>query len=261
MLALNDRNLMGFVRSDKDDTLTIIANNSQSAKTVTLEGSYINVLTGEAFNGTVPALNGVILVSAEDAKEISVNLTGLAPAYNSSYIVAERPSHVHQWDEGTVTKEATCTETGELTYKCAGCEETKTETIEATGHSHETVVTAPTCSEQGYTTYTCACGDSYVADYVEAHGHNVILIDTKDPTCTNYGYEYYACEHCGGEEYQLMVDPTGHSYVGGKCEDCGKKDPAANPPIVNIIRDVVETVVNVIKPTLENIFNKIFWWR
>ena len=60
---------------------------------------------------------------------------------------------------------------------------------------------------------------------------------------------------------QEAAGELGHSYVGGKCEDCGKKDPAANPPIVNIIRDVVETVVNVIKPTLENIFNKIFWWR
>ncbi len=136
MLELNDQNLMGFVRSDKDDTLTIIANNSQSAKSVALEGSYINVLTGEAFNGTVPALNGVILVSAEDAKEISLNLGDLAPAYDSSYIVAERPDHNHQWDEGTVTKEATCTEDGEMTYTCAICGETATTGIAATGHSY-----------------------------------------------------------------------------------------------------------------------------
>ncbi|MDD6069205.1 MAG: leucine-rich repeat domain-containing protein [Clostridiales bacterium] len=41
----------------------------------------------------------------------------------------------HKWDNGTVTKEATATEAGVKTYHCtnAGCTETKTETISATG--------------------------------------------------------------------------------------------------------------------------------
>ncbi len=35
----------------------------------------------------------------------------------------------HSWDSGTVTKEATTTEEGEMTYTCTVCGETKTETI------------------------------------------------------------------------------------------------------------------------------------
>ena len=228
MLELESQNLMGFVRSDANDTLTVIANNSQSAKTVSLKGSYINVLTGETFDGTVPALNGVILVSAEDAKEITVNLSDLAPAYDASYIVAERPDHAHQWDEGTVTKEATCTEDGEVTYKCQVCEETKPETIPASGHSYEAVVTAPTCTAQGYTTYTCACGDSYVGDYVDPIDHNVVLQESEEATCDLNGYEYYACEYCGGQEYTIILEATGHSYADGKCTVCGAEDPDAN---------------------------------
>ena len=46
----------------------------------------------------------------------------------------EKPAeHVHAFDTGKVTKAATCTETGILTYTCK-CGETKTETIPATGH-------------------------------------------------------------------------------------------------------------------------------
>ncbi|MCD8346811.1 MAG: cadherin-like beta sandwich domain-containing protein, partial [Lachnospiraceae bacterium] len=43
----------------------------------------------------------------------------------------------HSWDEGTVTTKATCTEEGVKTYTCTVCDETKTEKIEATGHSYE----------------------------------------------------------------------------------------------------------------------------
>ena len=41
----------------------------------------------------------------------------------------------HSWDEGTVTKEATCTEDGEIVYTCTVCGETYTEVIPATGHT------------------------------------------------------------------------------------------------------------------------------
>ena len=53
-------------------------------------------------------------------------------------------------------------------------------------HNHEYVaeVTPATCTKYGFTTYTCSCGDSYKDNYVDA---------------------------------------TGHSYVNGVCEYCGKK--------------------------------------
>lgn len=42
-------------------------------------------------------------------------------------------NHVqHMWDEGVVTKKATCKNTGEKTYTCTVCKETKTETIAKT---------------------------------------------------------------------------------------------------------------------------------
>ena len=49
---------------------------------------------------------------------------------------------VHVWDEGKVTKEATCTEAGVKTYTCTMCGETKTEEIAALGHNYENGVCA-----------------------------------------------------------------------------------------------------------------------
>jgi len=90
-------------------------------------------------------------------------------------------AHIHEWDEGVVTTEPTCTEAGVKTYTCV-CSETKTESVAALGHidednnfrcdrctdivAHECVwgegvITTPaTCTEPGTKTYTCKCGET-----------------------------------------------------------------------------------------------------
>ncbi len=89
----------------------------------------------------------------------------------------------------------TCTENGskDVVVYCSVCDEEisrETVTLDATGHSYTTAVTAPTCTEQGYTTYTCSCGDNYVDDYVNATGH-----------ADNDGNGY--CDDC-----EELLDPT-----------------------------------------------------
>lgn len=145
-------------------------------------------------------------------------------------------------EEKVTGKAATCTEAG-LTdgVKCSVCGETLVaqEEIPALGHrykdgkctvcgeadpdyeaphehSYTAVVTDPTCTEGGYTTYTCECGDTYTADETEAGGHNVVLISRNDPTCEENGSEYYACERCGGQESNIILEATGHSWDEGK---------------------------------------------
>lgn len=74
----------------------------------------------------------------------------------------------HSWDSGKVQKAATCTDDGEMIYTCTFCGDTKTETIEKTGHRYVTEVVAPTTHSKGYTEYKCSvCGDSYASDYVD----------------------------------------------------------------------------------------------
>ena len=111
-----------------------------------------------------------------------------------------------------------CTHTG-LTEgsHCSVCNEVlkAQETVPATGHSYNKVVTEPTCTEKGYTTYTCSvCGDTYVADYVDALGHTVVVDPAVAPDCTHTGLtEGSHCSVCNTVlKAQETVPATGHSY-------------------------------------------------
>ena len=107
-----------------------------------------------------------------------------------------------------------CTHTG-LTEgsHCSVCNEVlkAQETVPATGHSYDKVVTAPTCTEKGYTTYTCSvCGDSYVADYVDALGHSYSeaeFVWTEDSSA-EYGWTVTAAKTCANCSDKLIAEVT-----------------------------------------------------
>jgi cytochrome c2 len=130
----------------------------------------------------------------------------------SVYMVAKVENHI--WNNGEITKAATCTEDGSKTYTCQNCGETKAETINKLGHSYISVVTAPTCTAEGYTTYTCSrCGDSYVDKKVAATGHSWNNGEvTKAATCTEDGSKTYKCQNCG-ETKTETINKLGHSYT------------------------------------------------
>ncbi len=142
-------------------------------------------------------------------------------------------THKHNYVE-TITKEPTCTETGEKTYTC-DCGDSYTEEIPAKGHHFEdgectdcgekdsdyhkhnyveTITKEPTCTEKGKKTFTCSCGDSYTEE-IAAKGHH---------------FEDGTCSICGGKCTHNFVNGTcticghTHNYVDGKCE-CGAIDP------------------------------------
>lgn len=95
-------------------------------------------------------------------------------SYVADYVDALGHTPANAVEENYVA--TTCTENGskDVVIYCSVCDDEisrETVTLDATGHSYTTAVTAPTCTEQGYTTYTCSCGDNYVDDYVNATGH------------------------------------------------------------------------------------------
>ena len=69
----------------------------------------------------------------------------------------------HDWDEGKVTTEPTCTKDGIKTYTCKNCATTKIETIKSLGHdcSNEwTIDKEATCQEEGSKSHHCLrCDD------------------------------------------------------------------------------------------------------
>ena len=111
-------------------------------------------------------------------------------------------------------KDATCTANGEKVYKCSRCGVTKTEAVNATGHSYTTKVVAPTCTAQGYTLYTCSkCGNNYKDNYTNAKGHSFgSWTTTKEATCTDKGSKKRSCTSCGYSE-TAEIAATGHNYT------------------------------------------------
>lgn len=123
----------------------------------------------------------------------------------------------HTWDEGNITKEADCKETGVMTYTCHKCGATKTEDIPRTEHTWDEgeVTTAPTCTKPGVRTYTCSVCKVTRTETIKATGHlHTEIRNKKDASCTENGYtgDTY-CKDC--EELLKKgetVDALGHQW-------------------------------------------------
>ena len=139
----------------------------------------------------------------------------------------------HQWDDGVVTTEPKCEEAGVKTYTCKVCKETKTEAIDATGHTPVEVPEVPaTCTEPGKTAGTkCGvCGDELSGfEVIPPAGHQwdegkVIT----EPTCEGTGVKTFTCSNCQEKRYE-DIPATGHQWDEGKvttepkCEEAGVK--------------------------------------
>ena len=132
----------------------------------------------------------------------------------------------HQWDEGKVTTVPTCENAGVKTYTCTVCSETKTEVLDATGHTLVNIAEQPaTCTEAGHTAgVKCSVCDATISgiEKIPATGHTEVVDDAVEATCTTPGKtEGKHCSVC----HEILVaqeevPATGHTEV---------IDPAVEP--------------------------------
>ncbi len=135
----------------------------------------------------------------------------------------------HDYNEGAVTTQPTCTEEGVKTFTCRTCWETYTEAVAAKGHtpgepwgdewvdpgcetegSYDLVVTCTTCWEEL----------SREPRTIEATGHKYNDgVVTKEPTCTEEGVKTFTCENCG-DYYEESMDLVAHTYDNRCDTDC-----------------------------------------
>ena len=158
----------------------------------------------------------------------------------------------HSMGEYTVTKPATCTETGTQVAKCEYCGYEKIEEIPAKGHidndmdeycdvcgvllsdsdnacdlyGHDyqwITKTAATCTEDGEEIYICqreACGDVNDSRVISALGHDPFEYGVP-ATCTVNGYKFITCARCYAELDYITLEKTGHisgTYIKDKKE-------------------------------------------
>lgn len=167
-------------------------------------------------------------------------------------VCGKQDSASHSWNNGKVTKKATCQEEGSKTRTCTGCKAEKTETIskaahsygpctkvDDSSHSHECTVCgkrettahtwddgqvtkAPTCVETGELLLTCTgsgCGASKTEEApVTAHTYG----DWKKTDETSHSRGCTVCGHTESGNHShddvMQHDENGHFTL---CADCG----------------------------------------
>lgn len=122
----------------------------------------------------------------------------------------------HSWNEGAVTSDPTCTESGVKTFTCEICNATRVEEIDKLSHSEEVVAgKEATCTEDGLTDgkKCSACGEILlVQETIPALGHDMIVDAAVDATCTESGLtEGSHCSRCDYEVAQEVVPALGHT--------------------------------------------------
>ena len=164
---------------------------------------------GDGFNeyGTVKVTGGSVTAQGGKGKEkdgaavgSEENVTGTVTKVDST--------HVHQYADSDVVKEATCTSEGYKLKKCSKC---GAEEMERIGKKDHTWVQSKhqdaTCVEGGYTEYKCsACGETK-RDEISATGkhHFTVVKEVVAPTYTSEGYTIYKCETCDETEKRDVV--------------------------------------------------------
>lgn len=138
----------------------------------------------------------------------------------------EIPAKGHRWNEGEITTTPTCENAGVKTYTCTVCNATKTEAIDATGHTPVEVAEQPaTCTEAGHKAGTkCSICEAILSgmEEIPATGHTEVTDAAKAPTCTETGLtEGKHCSVCNTVLVaQEEIPAKGHTEV---------IDPAVEP--------------------------------
>ena len=155
----------------------------------------------------------------------------------------EIPAKGHIWDKGEITTAPTCKDAGVKTYTCTVCSETKTEAVDATGHTPvEVGELAPTCTKPGHEAgIKCSVCNAILSGMKEipATGHTEVIDAAVEPTCTEPGKtEGKHCSVCneilvaqeeipakGHTPIEVAEQPAtcteaGHT-AGTKCSVCG----------------------------------------
>ena len=154
-------------------------------------------------------INGI----SEGDTTISASLYGLTSGKTAAVKVHDCKNH---WDNGKITVDPTCTETGTKQYTCTICGETRTEEVAASGHDYSTDWTVDKeagCEAAGSKSHHCKRCDSRKDETeIPAAGQtwNDGAITTK-PTCTDDGVKTFTCKSCGKTRTEA-VEALGHKY-------------------------------------------------
>ena len=146
-------------------------------------------------------------------------------------ICGKEETAAHTWDEGKITTEPTCKDTGIKTYTCTACVETKTEVVPVTDKHTWGDWEKYNAEEHKH---TCeVCGKEETAAHTWDEGEL-----TLEPSGGKEGEKTYTCTACGETKTEVVPPNHVHSYseewhYDGTmhwhvCSCGGKKDTGAH---------------------------------
>lgn len=182
-----------------------------SGGTVVAVGGAGSKTGGDGFNeyGTVKVTGGSVTAQGGKGKEKDGAAVGSEENVTGTVTKVES-NHVHQYADGGVVKEATCTSEGYKLKKCnCGAEELERIAVDKEAHNWvENGHQDATCTKDGYTEYKCsACGATKHDNIISATGehHFTVVKEVVAPTYTSEGYTIYKCETCDETEKRDVV--------------------------------------------------------
>ena len=140
----------------------------------------------------------------------------------NDYVLDEVEVCEHEWDNGEVTIQPTCETTGVKTYTCSICDKTKTEEIEALGHTPAKVdAVEASCETTGvsehwecsrchkvFTDADCESETTLVDLTIPSLGHVINKVDAVEASCETTGVsEHWECSRC----HKLFSDANGNN--------------------------------------------------
>ena len=138
---------------------------------------------------------------------------GLVIYHFEAFIIEHIEKRNHSWNGGSVTKPASCKETGVKTYTCTACNATKTETIaKTTDHKYGSWTKVNDTMHK----HTCSvCQKEETANH-SWNGGSV----TKKATCKEAGVKTYTCTACNATKTESIAKLTTHTYDHACDTDC-----------------------------------------
>ncbi|MCR4712348.1 MAG: cell wall-binding repeat-containing protein, partial [Clostridia bacterium] len=141
------------------------------------EKEYISALIKDG-SGAIKYYGRIAKASAAEGASVTINTGGKLGSDDTLYVFSEQYNGDqktdyasalaevpltflgHSWDQGQVTKKATCEQDGKILYTCQVCGEKREEKLAATGHSYKTTTTKATLKANGRKETKCSvCGD------------------------------------------------------------------------------------------------------
>ena len=180
-----------------------------SLTSITIPDSVTSIYFG-AFYGCIDLTDVYYTGSEEQWNKISIHKDN-EPLLNATIHYNYVP-HEHSYT-AELTKAATCTEDGIMTYTCS-CGDSYTETVKAKGHSYKLVSSSPsTCFEPSVSKYKCEnCGNEITVTGKETDKHKYV-ITIHGATCTDVGYTEGTCSECHDSVMYDFVSPLGHDLT------------------------------------------------